>query len=68
MSANVRVEFFSSMIADPEVGLQTEINNWLEAEKLGPADIIRICQSESVDPLNDPPTSVTLSIWYIPRQ
>lgn len=42
--------------------LEDEINKWIERQRLGPADIQKVTQSECGD---NESGQVTISIWYI---
>jgi hypothetical protein len=62
MKAQIRVRIFREHHNHLE--LEDGINEWIEADGLGPADILKVTQSESSDETGD---SLTISVWYIPR-
>ncbi len=57
MTAQIRVNLFGNSDLDR---LKDEINDWLEAENLGPDDIPKSNMSEEG-------TGWTVMVWYIPR-
>jgi hypothetical protein len=62
MKAQIRVRVFREF--HNHLVLEDTINAWIEAEGLGPADILKIAQSESAcENVN----ILTISVWYIPR-
>ena len=45
--------------------IENDINEWIERQCLGPADILRVEQSQSSNQEGD---RLIISVWYIPHQ